>query len=92
MSSNILNTNITSLTLPKEIIDKIKLMNDKSFINYIRNNCNLIEDIIYSIPKNLYKKGQIHPEEIFSIIMTETIDEEDEINTTILRDYLINKT
>jgi hypothetical protein len=91
MSSTILNSNITSLTLPTETIEKIKLMNDNSFIDYIRTNYDLIEQIIYSIPKHLYKKGQIHPEEIFSIIMSETIDEEDGIDTTILRDYLIKK-
>ena len=81
----------TSVTLPIETIETIKLMNDESFIHYIRNNCDLIENIIYSMPKNSYKPGQIHPEEIFSIIMTETIDEDDEIDTTILRNYLINK-
>ena len=81
-----------SVTLPIETIETIKLMNDESFIHYIRNNCDLIENIIYSMPKNSYKIGQIHPEEIFSIIMTETLDEkEDGIDTTILRNYLINK-
>jgi hypothetical protein len=91
MSSTILNSNVPTVTLPIETIETIKLMNDESFIHYIRNNCDLIENIIYSMPKNSYKIGQIHPEEIFSIIMTETINEDDEIDTTILRNYLINK-
>lgn len=91
MSSTILNSNVPTVTLPIETIETIKLMNDESFIHYIRNNCDLIENIIYSMPKNSYKPGQIHPEEIFSIIMTETINEDDEIDTTILRNYLINK-
>ena len=88
MSSNILNT---SVTLPIETIETIKLMNDESFIQYIKNNYDLIENIIYSIPKDIYKPGQIHPEEIYNIIMDDSYDKEDGIDITILRDYLLNK-
>jgi hypothetical protein len=36
----------------------------------------------------MFKKG-IHPEEIFSIIMSETLDEgEDSIDPSVLRNYL----
>ena len=83
--------NLTSITLDKETIEKIKLMNDKSFIHYIRNNADFIKQIMHSIPINLYKRGHTHPRDIFSIIILENIDEEYGIDLTILQDYLINK-
>lgn len=67
--------------------DKIKNMNDNEFIEYVKTNYELIENIIINIPKNMYKIGKIHPEEIFSIIMSDTIDAED-IDPSVLRDYL----
>ena len=94
-------SNSNNVSLSKETIENIKQMNDKEFFTYVRNNWETIENIIYSIPKNLYKKGQIHPEEIFNIIITEDYDEgndegndddnDDDITINILRDYLINK-
>jgi hypothetical protein len=71
----------------QNIKDKIKNMNDNEFIEYVKSNYEFIENIIINIPKNMYKKGQIHPEEIFSIIMTETIDADD-IDPSVLRNYL----
>ena len=71
----------------QNIKDKIKNMNDNEFIEYVKANYEFIENIIINIPKNMYKKGQIHPEEIFSIIMTETIDADD-IDPSVLRNYL----
>ena len=88
-------TNTNNVSLSKETIENIKLMNDKEFITYVRNNWKIVENIIYSIPKNIYKKGQIHPEEIFNIIISEDYDNDNEndnyITINILRDYLINK-
>jgi hypothetical protein len=84
------NTTNNYLTLNKETIENIKLMNDETFIQYVRNNFLAIENLIIYNPITL-KKGQIHPEEILSIIMSENFDEEDGIDTTILRDYLTNK-
>ena len=91
------NSNSNNISLSKENIENIKQMNDKEFIKYVRNNWETIENIIYSIHKNSYKSGQIHPEEIFNIIISEDYDEGDyndndnDINVNILRDYLINK-
>ena len=79
-----------SNTINQETIEKIKLMNDETFIQYVRDNFATIENFIINNPITL-KKGQIHPEEILSLIMTENIDEEDGIDTTILRNYLANK-
>ena len=78
----------TNLTLLQNTKNKIKTMNDKEFIEYVRTNYEVIENMINNIPKNMYKLGQIHPEEIFSIIMSETIDEEDGIDPSVLRNYL----
>jgi hypothetical protein len=74
-------------TVSQNIKNKIKNMNDNEFIEYVRTNYEFIENIIINIPKTMYKIGKIHPEEIFSIIMSETIDAED-IDPSILRDYL----
>ncbi len=63
-------------------------MSDAEFISYVRANSELIENIVNNIPKTMFKKG-IHPEEIFSIIMSETLDEgEDSIDPSVLRNYL----
>ena len=79
-----------SVSLTKETIIQIQKMNDLSFIKYVRENFEIIENIIYSIPKNIFKKGQIHPEEIFSIIISaDNADDDDDIDPTILRNYLI---
>jgi len=78
-----------NVSLSKETIIQIQKMNDLSFIKYVRENFEIIENIIYSIPKHIFKKGQIHPEEIFSIIMSDNADYEDDIDPTILRNYLI---
>ena len=83
MSSNLPNSD--------DNIKKLKTMNDKEFIKYIKNNFEIIENIIIHIPQNMYRRGQIHPYEIFDIIVSEDYDENgsDSVDTTILRDYLI---
>ena len=63
-------------------------MNDEDFIEYVKENCDNIENIIINNPVNNMKKGQIHPEEIFSIIMS--VNSYEDIDVTILRDFLIN--
>jgi len=81
-----------NVSLPKETIIQIQNMNDLSFIKYIRENFEIIENIIYSIPKNIYKKGQIHPEEIFNIIMSDNSydDYDNDIDPSVLQNYLIS--
>ena len=74
-------------TISQNIKNKIKNMNDNEFIEYVKTNYEFIENIIINIPNTMYKIGKIHPEEIFSIIMSETIDAED-IDPSVLRDYL----
>jgi hypothetical protein len=81
-----------SVSLTKETIIQIQKMNDLSFIKYVRENFEIIENIIYSIPKTIFKRGQIHPEEIFNIIISAdnaNDDDDDDIDPTILRNYLI---
>jgi hypothetical protein len=82
-----------STNLPNSDVDvkKLKTMNDKEFIKYVKNNFEIIENIIIHIPQNMYKRSQIHPYEIFDIIVSEDYDVNgnDSIDTTILRDYLI---
>lgn len=79
-----------SVSLTKETIIQIQKMNDLSFIKYVRENFEIIENIIYSIPKNIFKRGQIHPEEIFNIIISaDNANDDDDIDPTVLRNYLI---
>lgn len=72
-------------------VKKLKTMKDEEFIKYVKNNFEIIENIIIHIPQNMYKRGQIHPYEIFDIIISEDYDVNgnDSVDTTILRDYLI---
>ena len=81
----------SNLTLSKFDINKLKSMNDPTFIDFVRKNADIIENIIINIPKNMFSKEQIHPEEIFSIITGVNICEggDDDIDPTILRNYLI---
>jgi hypothetical protein len=82
-----------STNLPNSDVDvkKLKTMKDEEFIKYVKNNFEIIENIIIHIPQNMYKRSQIHPYEIFDIIVSEDYDVNgnDSIDTTILRDYLI---
>ena len=73
-----------------ETITTIKNMNDKQFIQYVRENYDTIENIINNIPKNMFKQGQIHPTEIFNIIVAVNVYDEDDIDPSILQNYLIN--
>ena len=81
----------TNLPNSDDDVKKLKTMNDKEFIKYVKNNFEIIENIIIHIPQNMYRIGQIHPYELFDIIISEDYDENgsDSVDTTILRDYLI---
>ena len=86
-----MNHNIEQASLTNKMITKIKDMNDIQFIQYVRENYDIIENIINSIPKNMYKQSQIHPTEIFNIIVAVNIDDEDDIDPKVLQNYLVNR-
>ena len=85
-----MNHNIEQASLTNKMITKIKDMNDKQFIQYVKENYDIIENIINSIPKNMYNQGQIHPTEIFDIIVAVNSNDENDIDPKVLQKYLVN--